>query len=83
MLLMSLLLFTPVITSNGQDTPDTIRIDTLEIDTLRLGSDTMEVQEEFHDIMIEQRQMNTEIKRQLDFLKNIIDEEEKKKDPNK
>jgi hypothetical protein len=40
----------------------------------------MKVQEDCHDIMIEQRSINTELKRQLDFLKNILDEE-KKKDP--
>ena len=77
--LMSLLLFTPVITTDGQDT---LKLDTLQTDTLLLN-DSMKVQEDCHDIMIEQRSINTELKRQLDFLKNILDEEEKKKDPNK
>ena len=77
--LMSLLLFTLVITTDGQDT---LKLDTLQTDTLLLN-DSMKVQEDCHDIMIEQRSINTELKRQLDFLKNILDEEEKKKDPNK
>ena len=77
--LMSLLLLTPVITTDGQDT---LKLDTLQTDTLLLD-DSMKVQEDCHDIMIEQRTINTELKRQLDFLKNILDEEEKKKDPNK
>jgi len=77
--LMSLLLFTLVITTDGQDT---LKLDTLQTDTLLLD-DSMKVQEDCHDIMIEQRTINTELKRQLDFLKNILDEEEKKKDPNK
>ena len=77
--LMSLLLFTLVITTDGQDT---LKLDTLQTDTLLLD-DSMKVQEDCHDIMIEQRTINTELKRQLDFLKNILDEEERKKDPNK
>ena len=80
MLLMSLLLFTPAITTDGQDT---LKLDTLQKDTTYIGYDSMKVQEDCHDIMIEQRSINTELKRQLDFLKNILDEEEKKKDPNK
>ena len=75
MLLMGLLVLTPLITIDGQDT--------LKLDTLHIGYDTMKVQEDCHDIMIEQRSINNELKRQLDFLKNILDEEEKKKDPNK
>jgi len=76
--LMSLLLFTLVITTDGQDT---LKLDTLQTDTLYLDYDGMKVQEDCYDMKIEQRQMNTELKRQLDFLKNILDEEEKKKDP--
>ena len=76
--LMSLLLFTLVITTDGQDT---LKLDTLQTDTLYLDYDSMKVQEDCYDMKIEQRQMNTELKRQLDFLKNILDEEEKKKDP--
>jgi hypothetical protein len=68
-----------VITTDGQDT---LKLDTLQTDTLLLD-DSMKVQEDCHDIMIEQRTINTELKRQLDFLKNILDEEERKKDPNK
>jgi len=41
----------------------------------------MKVQEDCHDIMIEQRTINTELKKQLDFLNNILEEEKKKKDP--
>ena len=77
--LMSLLLFTPVITTDGQDT---LKLDTLQTDTLLLN-DSMKVQEDCHDIMIEQKAINTELERQLDFLRNILDKEEKKKDPNK
>ena len=80
MLLMSLLLFTPVITTDGQDT---LLLDTLKKDSINLGYDSMKVQEDCHDIMIEQRTINVELKRQLDFIRNILDEEEKKKDPNK
>ena len=80
MLLMSLLLFTPVITTDGQDT---FKLDTLNKDTLNLSYDSMKVQEDCHNIMIEQRSINTELKRQLDFLRNILDVEERKKDPNK
>jgi len=75
--LMSLLLFTLVITTDGQDT---LKIDTLKMDTVYTGYDSMKVQEDFQDIMIEQKTMNTELKNQLDFLKNIIEKEEKKKD---
>ena len=79
-LLISSLLFTHVITTKGQDT---LKLDTLQADTLHHNYDSMKVQEDCHDIMIEQRTINTELKRQLDFLRNILDEEEKKKDPNK
>ena len=75
--LMSLLLFTLVITTDGQDT---IKLDTLQKDTTHIGYDTMKVQEDFQDIMIEQKTMNTELKNQLDFLKNILEEEKKKDD---
>ena len=75
--LMSLLLFTLVITTDGQDT---LKIDTLKMDTVYTGYDSMKVQEDYQDIMIEQKTMNTELKNQLDFLKNIIEKEEKKKD---
>ena len=76
--LMILLLFTLVITTDGQDT---LKIDTLQIDTVNYDYDSMKVQEDCHDIMIEQRTINVELKRQLDFIRNILDEEEKKKDP--
>jgi hypothetical protein len=66
-----------VITTDGQDT---LKIDTLKMDTVYTGYDSMKVQEDFQDIMIEQKTMNTELKNQLDFLKNIIEKEEKKKD---
>jgi hypothetical protein len=69
-----------VITTDGQDT---FKLDTLNKDTLNLSYDSMKVQEDCHDIMIEQRSINTELKRQLDFLRNILDVEERKKDPNK
>ncbi len=75
--LMSLLLFTLVITTDGQDT---LLVDTLKKDTINIGYDTMKVQEDFQDIMIEQKTMNTELKNQLDFLKNILEEEKKKDD---
>jgi len=75
---MSLLLFTLVITSDGQDT---LLVDSLKKDTLLLHYDSMKVQEDCHDIMIEQRTINTELKKQLDFLNNIVEEEKKKKDP--
>lgn len=78
--LMSLLLFTLVITTDGQDT---FKLDTLNKDTVNISYDSMKVQEDCHNIMIEQRSINNELKRQLDFLRNILDEEEKKKDPNK
>ncbi len=78
--LMSLLLFTLVITTDGQDT---LSLDTLKKDTSYIRYDSMKVQEDCHDIMIEQRSINTELKRQLDFLHNILEVEEKKKDPNK
>ena len=77
---MILLLFTLVITTNGQDT---LRLDTLKKDTFHLSDDSMKVQEDCHDIMIEQRTINNELKKQLDFLKNILDEEQKKKDNNR
>ena len=77
--LMSLLLFTPVITTDGQDT---LKLDTLQTDTLLLN-DSMKVQEDCHNIMIEQKVINTELERQLDFLRDVLDKEEKKKDPNK
>ena len=73
--LMSILLLTTLI--NGQDT---ITIDSLEKDTLYIGYDSMKVQEDCYDMMIEQRTMNTELKNQLDFLKNILEEEKKKDD---
>lgn len=72
--LMSILLLTTLI--NGQDT---ITIDSLEKDTLYIGYDSMKVQEDCYDMMIEQRTMNTELKNQLDFLKNILEEEKKKR----
>ena len=78
--LMSLLLFTLVTTTDGQDT---LKLDTLQSDTVHHDYDSMKVQEDCHDIMIEQRTINVELKRQLDFLRNVLDEEEKKKDPNK
>ena len=78
--LMSLLLFTLVTTTDGQDT---IISDTIPTDTLHLNYDSMKVQEDCHDMMIEQKTINVELKRQLDFLRNVLDEEEKKKDPNK
>lgn len=78
--LMSLLLFTLVTTTDGQDT---LKLDSLQTDTLYLDYDSMKVQEDCHDMMIEQRTINVELKRQLDFLRNVLDEEEKKKDPNK
>tara|TARA_R110000824_G_scaffold262913_6_gene451588 strand:+ start:538 stop:753 length:216 start_codon:yes stop_codon:yes gene_type:complete len=71
---MSILLLTTLI--NGQDT---ITIDSLEKDTLYIGYDSMKVQEDCYDMMIEQRTMNTELKNQLDFLKNILEEEKKKR----
>ena len=80
MLLMSLLLFTLVITTDGQDT---IKLDTLQKDTTYIGYDSMKVQKDCHDIMIEQKAINTELERQLDFLRNVLDKEERKKDPNK
>tara|TARA_Y100000034_G_C6777143_1_gene347062 strand:+ start:617 stop:757 length:141 start_codon:yes stop_codon:yes gene_type:complete len=40
----------------------------------------MKVQQDCDDMKVEQQQMNTELKRQLDFLKNILDIEEKKRD---
>jgi len=75
---MSLLLFTLVITSDGQDT---LLVDSLKKDTLLLHYDSTKVQEDCHDIMTEQRTINTELKKQLDFLNNIVEEEKKKKDP--
>ena len=75
---MSLLLFTLVITSDGQDT---LLVDSLKKDTLLLHYDSTKVQEDCHDIMTEQRTINTELKKQLDFLNNILEEEKKKKDP--
>tara|TARA_Y100000310_G_scaffold80711_1_gene77391 strand:+ start:168 stop:374 length:207 start_codon:yes stop_codon:yes gene_type:complete len=66
-----------VITTDGQDT---LLVDTLKKDTINIGYDTMKVQEDFQDIMIEQKTMNTELKNQLDFLKNILEEEKKKDD---
>ncbi len=77
MLLMSLLLFTLVTTTEGQDT---LNLDTLKTDTLYLDYDSMKVQQDCDDMKVEQQQMNTELKRQLDFLKNILDIEEKKRD---
>ena len=80
MLLMGSLLLILATTTDGQDT---LKVDTLQTDTLHLDYDSMKVQEDCHDIRIEQRTINTELKRQLDFLRNVLDEEEKKKDPNK
>ena len=74
--LMSIFLL--ITLTNGQDT---LSVDTIKKDTLYLRYDSMKVQEDCYDMKVEQRQMNTELKRQLDFLKNILDEEEKKKDP--
>ena len=74
--LMSIFLL--ITLTNGQDT---LIVDTIKKDTLYLGYDSMKVQEDCHDIMIEQRSINTELKKQLDFLNNILEEEEKKKDP--
>jgi hypothetical protein len=68
-----------VITTDGQDT---LKLDTLQTDTLLLN-DSMKVQEDCHDIMIEQKAINIELERQLDFLRDVLDKEEKKKDPNK
>jgi len=72
LLLMSILLLTTL--TNGQDT---IKLNTLEKDTLYVSYDSVKMQKQCHDIKIEQTQMNTELKRQLDFLRNILDEEEK------
>jgi hypothetical protein len=56
-------------------------VDSLKKDTLLLHYDSTKVQEDCHDIMTEQRTINTELKKQLDFLNNIVEEEKKKKDP--
>tara|TARA_Y100000310_G_C20379937_1_gene667601 strand:+ start:50 stop:307 length:258 start_codon:yes stop_codon:yes gene_type:complete len=74
--LMSIFLL--ITLTNGQDT---LSVDTIKKDTLYLGYDSMKVQEDCYDMKVEQRQMNTELKKQLDFLNNILDEEEEKKDP--
>ena len=74
--LMSIFLL--ITLTNGQDT---LSVDTIKKDTLYLRYDSMKVQEDCYDMKVEQRQMNTELKKQLDFLNNILDEEEEKKDP--
>ena len=72
MLLISTFLIT--ILTSGQDT---LLVDTLKKDSTYIGYDSVKLQKQCHDIKIGQTQMNTELKRQLDFLRNILDEEEK------
>ena len=73
-LLISTFLITTL--TRGQDT---LVVDTLKKNTPYLVDDSIKMQQECHDIKVEQTQMNTELKRQLDFLRNILDEEDKKR----
>ena len=57
-------------------------------DTLTIVSDTIKtdsniVIEQTEEIMIEQRSMNNEMKRQLDFLIDILNKQDTINDPNK
>ena len=67
-------IFLLITLTNGQDT---LILDTLKKDTVYIKYDSIKVQEDCYDMKVEQTQMNTELKRQLDFLRNILDEEEK------
>ena len=53
--------------------------DTLQIKTDTLKTDTQYIQYEMDSIRVQQTEMNVELKRQLNFLRNILDSEEKKR----
>ena len=78
---MGLSLIIATITIKGQDT---LKLDTVSIDSSYVNTyetdDSIKVQHDCSDMKTEQRELNTELKRQLEYLKNLMKEEEKDPD---
>lgn len=76
-LLTSILLITTI--TKGQDT---LKLDTTIVDSSHVSGygddDSIKVQQNCHDMKTEQRELNMELKRQLEYLRNIMKEEEEK-----
>jgi hypothetical protein len=68
-------------TIKGQDT---LKLDTVAVDSSYVNGhndgDSIKVQQNCHDMKTEQRELNMELKRQLEYLKNLMKEEEKDPD---
>ncbi len=54
--------------------------DTLKVEVDSTKTDTMIIQQSVDSVRVQQNDINIEMKRQLDFLKDLL---EKKEDPNK
>ena len=78
-LLTSILLIITI--TKGQDT---LKLDTAIVNSSYIGGyeddDSIKVQQNCHDMKTEQRELNMELKRQLEYLKNLMKEEEKDPD---
>ena len=75
MLLMSSLLATPI---NAQDTIDTLKKDTILIDGIK--KDTIKMVQDWEDIRMEQHAINKEMDDKLEVLKKMLEEKNKKEE---
>ena len=73
--LLTGLLLTITTIISGQDT---LKVTSIKKDTLKLTDDSSVVKKNCSNMKVEQKQINNEMKKQLDFLRHILDEEEKK-----
>lgn len=81
---MGLSLIITTIPIKGQDT---LKLDTVKKDSSYVNiyetDDSIKVQRNCNDMKTEQRELNMELKRQLEYLRNIMKEEEEKDPENK
>jgi len=54
--------------TNGQDTTIIEKNDSI----VKERNDSVKIKKDFHDIMVEQREINNEMKRQLNYLREFL-----------